>query len=142
MSGDANSTETANPPQPNTPIAQFWADWLSRSNEQTRVLLEVMQPAADAQEVQRRWLDALSQSLDAFMRTPAFQEVMQRNLKTVIDFKTLQDQFLQDCAHRAGVPTAADITGLFERLNSVERAILSRLIVLDERLKNLEAKFL
>ena len=74
------------------------------------------------------------------MRTPAFLEAMQRNLKTMTDLKLLQDQLTQDFARQAGVPTAADITGLFERLNSVEQEVLNRLRILDMRLKAIEAK--
>lgn len=99
-----------------------------------------MRPLGDPQQIQRHWLDAVSQSLDGFMRTPAFLEAMQRNLKTVTDLKILQDQFTKDFARQVGIPTAADITGLFERLNSVEQEILARLRVLETRLKSIEAK--
>ena len=69
------------------------------------------------------------------MRTPAFLEAMQRNLKTMTDLKAMQDQFIQDSARQVGIPLAADITGLFERLHSVEQAILSRLEVIETQLK-------
>jgi hypothetical protein len=125
---------------PASTITQFWADWFAQSNDQTQALLDAMRPLGDSQQIQRRWLDALAQSLDGFMRTPAFLEAMQRNLKTTTDLKLFQDQFTQDVARQAGVPTAADITGLFERLNSVEQEVLSRLKVIDMRMKAIEAK--
>ena len=143
MSGNSE-TKTADPAaraaDPATAITQFWADWFAQSNDQARALLDAMRPLGDPQQLQRRWLDAVAQSLDGFMRTPAFLEAMQRNLKMMTDLKAMQDQFTQDLARQAGVPTAADITGLFERLNSVEQEILTRLRVIETRLKAVESK--
>ena len=58
------------------------------------------------------------------MRSPAFLEAMQRNLKAMTDLKSMQDQVVQDMARHVGVPLASDIHGLFERLHSVEQTIL------------------
>ena len=80
-----------------------------------------MQAAGDPQQLQRRWLDAVAASLEAFMRTPAFMELMKNNLKAVTDLKGLQDSVVQDVAREVGMPTAADITGLYERLHSTEQ---------------------
>lgn len=145
MPGNSQPTEADPAPtvaEPAAPLAQFWADWLSRSNEQTRAFLEALQPVFDPQEVQRHWLDAVVQSFENFMRTPVFREAMRRQLKTITDLKTMQDKVLQDLAQQVGVPTAADITGLFERLNSIEREILGRLEVIETRLKTVEARLI
>ena len=88
----------------------------------------------------RRWLDAVSQSLDDFMRTPAFLELLRNNLKAVTDLKGMQDQVVQDTARQFGLPLAADITGLFERLHSTEQNIINRLQAIEERLKAIETK--
>jgi hypothetical protein len=141
-----SSTDTATKPGPNSPtdpasmIASFWAQWLEQSSRGTQALLEVMQAAGDPQQVQRRWLDAVAASLDAFMRTPAFLELLKTNLKAVTDLKGLQDSVVQDAARQVGMPTAADITGLYERLHSTEQAILSKLGKIEDRLKALESK--
>ena len=143
MSGNSD-TKTADPAtktaDPATSIAQFWAGWFAQSDDQARALLDAMRPLGDPQQFQRRCLDAVAQSLDGFMRTPAFLEAMQRNLKTMTDLKAFQDQFTQDFARQAGIPTAADITGLFERLNSVEQEILARLKVDRDAAEAIEAK--
>jgi len=54
--------------------------------------------------------------------------------------KGMQDQVIQDTARQFGLPLAADITGLFERLHSTEQNILNRLQVIEERLKGIETK--
>ncbi len=141
-----SSTETtANPNRgvaadPAAAMTSFWTQWLEQSSRGTQALLEVMQAAGDPQQIQRRWLDAVSRSVDDFMRTPAFLEVLKNNIKAMTDLKALQDQAIQDTARQFGMPLAADITGLFERLHSTEQTILGRLKEIEDRLKAIEAK--
>jgi hypothetical protein len=125
---------------PSTMIASFWTQWLEQSSRGTQALLEVMQGAGDPQQLQRRWLDAMSRSLDDFMRTPTFLQLVGNNLKAVTDLKGMQDQVIQDTARHFGMPLAADITGLFERLHSTEQNIINRLQAIEERLKAIEPK--
>jgi hypothetical protein len=132
-----NSSAAADP---STMMASFWAQWLEQSSRGTQALLEAMQGAGDPQQLQRRWLDAVSRSLDDFMRTPTFLELLGNNLKAITDLKGMQDQVIQDTARQFGLPLAADITGLFERLHSTEQNILNRLIAIEERLKAIETK--
>jgi ribosomal protein L16 Arg81 hydroxylase len=138
MSGNSDSKTGAAAP-PNA-MAEMWATLFEQSNQQARAMLEMMKSAGDPQGLQRRWLDAMAQTLDSFMRTPAFLEAMQQNLKMMADLKTTQDRFLQDSARQLGLPLAADVTGLFERINSVEQTILGRLKAIEAKLKTLDAK--
>jgi len=125
---------------PSLLIASFWTQWLEQSSRGTQALLEVMQGTGDPQQLQRRWLDAISRSLDDFMRTPTFMQLVGNNLKAVTDLKGMQDQVIQDTARHFGMPLAADITGLFERLHSTEQNIVNRLLAIEERLKAIETK--
>jgi hypothetical protein len=142
----ASSTEAKTKPDssvaadPASLMASFWAQWLEQSSRGTQALLEVMQVAGDPQQIQRRWLDAVSRSLDDFMRTPAFLQLLKNNLKAITDLKDLQDSVIQDTARQFGMPLAADITGLFERLHSTEQTILNRLQAIEDRLKAIESK--
>jgi len=131
------SDETTDPA---AALFSFWTQWMEQSARGTQAVLEVMQAAGDPQQVQRHWLDAVARCIDDFMRTPVFMEAMRQNLKTVTDLKRMQDQTVQDTARQFGLPLAVDITGLFERLNSTERTIVSRLQAIDDRLKALETK--
>ena len=131
---------TALPADAMKTMSELWATWLEQSNHQARAVLDTMQSAGDSQGFQKRWLDAVASSLDSFMRTPAFLESMQKNLKAMTDLKVMQDQFLQDTARQLGVPHAMDITGLFERLRAVEQTILRRLDDIEARLNAIERK--
>ena len=107
---------------------------------QTQAAMESLQSFADPQRFQQSWLDALSHSLDGFMRTPAFLEALKVNLKTMTDLKKMQDQVIEDTARHIGAPLATDIQGLFERLNTIEQSILTRLSAIEEKLEALEPK--
>ena len=134
----SNSNPSAMPVDPASMMASFWAQWLEQSSRGTQALLEAMQVAGDPQNLQRRWLDAVSRSLEDFMRTPAFMEIIKNNMKAVTDIKSFQDSIVQDTARQLGVPLTADITGLFERLHSTENTILKQLQAIEERLKAIE----
>jgi hypothetical protein len=125
---------------PATMIASFWAQWLEQSSRGTQALLEVMQTVGDPQQMQRRWLDSVSHSLDDFMRSPTFLELMKNSLKAITDLKGVQDQVVGDAVRQFGLPLATDITGLFERLHSTEQTILDRLKAIEDRLKAMESK--
>jgi hypothetical protein len=137
-STEPNSSAAAT--DPSLLIASFWTQWLEQSTRGTQALLEAMQGAGDPQLLHRRWLDAVSRSLDDFMRTPTFLQLLGNNLKAVTDMKGMQDQVIQDTARHFGMPLAADITGLFERLHSTEQNIINRLQAIEERLKAIETK--
>jgi predicted component of type VI protein secretion system len=121
-------------------LAIFWAQCFEQSERQTRALLQAMEVAGDPRQMQQRWLDAVAQNLESFMRTPAFLQLMKQNLKAITDLKGLQDQTVKGAARQLGMPLADDITGLFERVNSVEQAIITRLKAIDSRLKAVETK--
>jgi len=141
MSTDSKSEPTPDAAaDPATALFSFWTQWLEQSTRGTQAMLEAMQTASDPQQAQRHWVDAVSSSIEDFMRTPVFMEAMKRNLKMTTDLKRLQDQTLQGAALHLGQPMAADITGLFERLNSTEQTIVARLRAIEERLKAVEGK--
>jgi hypothetical protein len=136
-----NSQATPDPAaDPAATLFSFWTQWMEQSARGTQAMLEAMQSAGDMQHLQRTWLDPIAQSIEEFMRTPVFLETLKRNLKVATDLKRLQDQVIGDTARQFGRPLASDITGLFERLQSTEQAIITRLQAIEDRLKSVEDK--
>lgn len=133
------SADSKNKPTPDA-VAAFWTQWLEQSSRGTQALLEVMQMAGDPQQAHQHWIDAVSRSLDSFMRSPAFLETMNQQLQAITALKGAQDQAVQGAARQLGVPLVGDITGLFERLNSTEQTILKRLRAIEDQLKATESK--
>lgn len=136
---DVNQTNRAYDPIMK-PFVDFWSDYMKQANEATREFLDDIDDQANIKSFQRRWFDAVSKSADAYMRSPAFLQSMKQNTDAAIKLKLQADDLANEVARNANIPTASDISGLFERLHSVEEAILGRLGQIEERLESIEEK--
>jgi hypothetical protein len=72
MSGNSSTVD------PSNPFAGLWAGYFQQADAQSKAMLECFQSLGDPQQMQRKWLDSLSKSLESYMRTPAFLEGLQR----------------------------------------------------------------
>lgn len=139
MSADSKSKPAPSAAvDPSAALVSFWAQWMEQSSRGTQAILEAVQSTTDPNQLQKRWMDAMSDSFEDLYRTPAFMEMMRRNLKAMTDMKTMQDQVVHGAARELGLPLANDIAGLFERLNSTEQTILKRLESIENRLESIE----
>ena len=120
------------------PFVDFWTGYIHQANDWTRQLLEGINGNADAKTWQRRWSDTVSKSMDAYLRSPAFLQTMKQNTDLLVKAKRQADDMATEIARNANIPTASDISGLFERLHSVEEVILTRLGRIEDRLKAIE----
>lgn len=120
------------------PFVDFWSNYIAESNDTTRQWIEGLNGSADVKTWQRRWFEAVSRSMDAYMRSPAFLQLMRQNTDLLVKAKVQADDLAAEFARNANIPTASDISGLFERLHSVEEVILSRLTRIEERLSTIE----
>jgi len=138
MSSDKSNEGLSSAADPARDFLEFWKNYFEQTAIQTRILLEGMQGGKSLDQLHNQGLASLSDSLDGFMRTPAFLEVLKQSLKRMIDLKQMQDQVTQAVSHQTGLPLTADITGVFERVHSAEQTILKQLAMLDDRLKAIE----
>lgn len=120
------------------PFVDFWSDYAKQANDVTREFLDGIDDSTDVKSWQRRWFDTVAKSMDAYMRSPAFLQSIKHNTDTVIKVKRQADDLATEIARNANIPTAGDISGLFERLHSVEEVILSRLGRIEDRLQVIE----
>jgi hypothetical protein len=119
------------------PYLDFWTSYFNQTTQSTRGLFESANGGSEPRALQRRWLEAVSRSMDAYLRSPLFLNAMKQNLDAAVKAKLQVDDLTKEFARNANIPTAGDIAGLFERLRSVEDAMLSRLAKIDERLKTI-----
>jgi hypothetical protein len=122
------------------PFIDFWGNYIRQANENTRQLVENFDGASDVKTWQRQWSEAVSKSMDAYLRSPMFLQAMKQNTDLMIKAKQQADDLATEVARNANIPTAGDISGLFERLHTVEEAILQRMDRIDERLKAIEVQ--
>jgi hypothetical protein len=121
------------------PFVDFWASYLKDASEATQAMF-ARGDGADLRAWQRRWLDAVSASMDAYMRSPGFLEAMKHNLDHTIQAKVHTDNLTKEIARNLDVPTVSDISGLFERMHSIEDTIVARLSAIEQRLARIEQK--
>ena len=139
MSGNSSKTAEAADAQAN-PFAEWWSNYLEQAGAQAQAAMQGLQSFSDPRRFEQSWLEALSNSLEGLMRSPAFLEALKINLKAMTDLKKFQDQVIEDTARHVGVPLATDVHGLFERLNAIEQSILVRLTAIEKRLDALGSK--
>lgn len=122
------------------PFVDFWTEYAKQASESTREFLDGIDDQASLKTFRRRWLDAVSKSADAYLRSPIFLQAMRRGNDAVVKLKRQSDDVTSELARNANVATAGDISGLFERLHSIEESILSKLGRIEERLDAMEEK--
>lgn len=120
------------------PFVDFWSSYIRQANDTTKAVLEGFDDGADVKTWQQRWFEAVSKSMDVYLRSPAFLHAMKQNTDAVIKTKRQADDLTAEVARNANIPTASDISGLFERLHSIEDAILGRLEHIEKRLSTME----
>jgi hypothetical protein len=123
------------------PFVSFWTGLGQRTDETTRQVLGGLSDGSEIKSFQAKWSEALSKSMDAYMRTPAFLQAMKDRTDAAVKLKQRIDDWTCEVARNANIPTAGDISGLFERLKITEDAILSRLEHIDKRLDAIERRF-
>jgi len=123
------------------PYRDFWASYFQEASETTkRALATASAGAVDSRAWQRRWLEAVSRSVNAWLRSPFFLRAMKQNMDALIKTKEQADNFHKEIARTFNLPTASDLVGLFERLRGVEDAILARLTAIEHRMDTMESK--
>src|SRR5262245_5524156 len=122
------------------PFIDFWSDCVKQTNDVTRELLDGIDENSNVTSWQRKWSETVSKSMDAYMRSPVFLQAMKQNADAAIKAKRQADDLASEFARNANIPTTGDISGLFERLHSIEEVILGRLNGIDQRLQAIEAQ--
>lgn len=120
------------------PLVEFWSGYIAQANDATRQLVEGFPAGAGVKTWQRRWFTAVSRSMDAYLRSPSFLKAMRENTELIVKTKMQANDMAAEVARNANIPTTSDISGLFERLHSVEDVILRHLQQIEERLTTIE----
>ncbi|EMI15562.1 hypothetical protein RMSM_07507 [Rhodopirellula maiorica SM1] len=121
------------------PYVEIWNQFLEQANETTRRMMQSDDGHADPRLWQRRWMQATSQSIDAYLRSPFFLNAMKQNMDAIIETKMKVNDLQKEFTRNANIPTASDISGLFERVRGMDEMILARLSEIQDRLDKIES---
>jgi hypothetical protein len=138
MSTNQSDEGVSSATDPARDFLDFWKNYFEQTAIQTRILLDSTGAGKALDQLQIQGLESLSQSVDSFMRTPAFLEVLKLSLKRMIDLKLMQDQAARTVSQQMGLPMTADVRDVIERVHDAEQTILKQLAKLDERLQAIE----
>ncbi|MCA9216891.1 MAG: hypothetical protein KDB27_27665 [Planctomycetales bacterium] len=122
------------------PWVEYWVKLHEQNVEWSQALMSGMPPNADPAAIRNHWSSAMTQSIEAFMRTPAFLESMRRNAEALTAAKVTSELAKREVAREMGVPHSHDISGLYERLESAHEGVLERLSAIEARLTTIEEK--
>ena len=125
-------------PDPVESLTKLWADFFEQSDAQARRVLECFGWIYDPRTVRRLWLEAWSQAVDLYFRSPAFLESMRAGLELLTDIKAFQNQLTREFAGQAGIPMASDIHELSDRLRHTEDRLLTQLKAIENRLAKIQ----
>lgn len=133
------TNENRGSPDPVTqPLLSFWSSYIEQANASTQAMLESFTGGGDAKVWQRQWFDAVSKSLDAYLRSPAFLQAMKLNTDAMIRAKMQVNESSQEFARQANIPTASDVHELSEQLQRFENLLVSRIESIEQRLEEIE----
>jgi hypothetical protein len=105
-----------------------------------QMLMAGKPPDVDPASARKEWLATLTQSMDAYLRTPAFLEGVRKNSETLSAAKVSADLAQREWAREAGIPHIEDISGLYDRLETAHEVVLEKLSAIEKRLGAMEKK--
>ena len=125
-------------PEPQVLFNDLWAVMFQQADAQGRAMLECFAVFSDPLTARRLWLEAISQAMDGYLRSPLFLESMRAGLEIMTEVKVFQNQLIREFAGHVGAPLASDIHELSERLRRTEDIVLTQLKAIENRLANIE----
>jgi hypothetical protein len=72
--GAPQAPVTPLPSHPVSPIANFWLSLFEEADVPGKAVLEWSAPFWDPRQLQKKWLEVLSQTMDGYLRSTAFLE--------------------------------------------------------------------
>ena len=122
------------------PWVEYWMKLYEQNTEWTKALMAGVPPDVDPTTVRRQWTGAMTKSIEAYMRTPAFLESMRRNAEAMTATKVTSELAKREFARQSGIPHIEDISGLYDRLETAHEVLLGRLQSIEDRLEAIDKK--
>jgi hypothetical protein len=133
------------------PFVDLWASYVSQTAENPEEFSGNFESFADPRAWHQQWLDAVSKSIDAYMRTPVFLQMLKQNLDAMI-----QARLRAVAADRPATDESGQATGkqsqehpqefvqdrmqeLSQRVETAEQQIVDRLQEIERRFTAIES---
>ena len=124
-------------------VAAFQKLWMDSLANMTSVWSQFSPGSAPTDEMRKMrggMMQVLSETWDAYLRTPQFMEMMKASLDGALDLKRLARDGMNRVHEQFENPSKNDIDDVLLAIRHVERRLLDRLEGLDDRVANLDEK--
>jgi len=117
------------------PWVDYWMNLYEQNTQWTQELMAGAPPNVDPATIRKQWLGAMSNSIEAYMRSPTFLEGMKRQSEAMTATKVTSELAKLEMAREAGIPHIEDISGLYDRLETANEVVLQRLKMIETRME-------
>lgn len=123
------------------PLMDYWTAYSRQLNEAAEAVSQRASSSEEDQTQGREWLDAASESIDAYLRSPLFLGLLKNHLDTLIALKQQSNALGEMAAATGGL--SSDTRGASEIvrcLGHLESTLADRLSRLEQRFDAVERK--
>lgn len=124
------------------PWLQFWTSFLQHSQETPQQLFKSPGDAAAAMKWRAEWLQAATDSADAYLRSPLFLHMLKHQLDALIAARRRANRRAGDVDenHAEANDVSTEHQQIVQQLDRLERNLLYRIGELERRLVALETQ--
>ena len=116
---------------------KLWSDSFANMAHVWAQFSPASPPIEEAKKLRAGMIKVLSESLDNFMRTPQFLEMIKQSMNGAMQIKSMSREGLHKMHDQLEIPHKKDLDGVLLALRHVERRLLERMEDLDESLEKL-----
>ena len=120
------------------PFLEFWTGCFQQAHKAADDLLAGLQSNPDPEVWRKQWLDSATKSMDAYLRSPFFLQLLKAHTDTLVETKRQENERTEAVADEAKISEASKASELLERMDRFEESLLKRLKRIEERLEAIE----
>lgn len=122
------------------PFLNYWSRCTDQASSANKSVLEEFASGVDPNVLQRQWLDAVSSSMEAYLRSPYFLQMLKTQIDTMIEVKRRANELSKKVTPNAGHAPTSDLAQVLKRLRSAGRSPLLELEQIRRQLEAMENK--
>lgn len=103
---------------------ELWGVWFKQLDSPGAAFLDRFKQMSDPWSMSKVWLDACTEAIEGYLRSPAFLENMRLNFKMMTEAKSLQEELARGMVQQSGIALSSD-------LHRAEHNLLTRLEALE-----------
>ena len=130
--------DTTDPIDPRMrPFVEYWTNCVQQMGQVSAAMQQGIASSRD-DEVRRQYLDSLTASTDAYLRSPVFLQLLKNHIDALIQLQQQTSVLSSLTPQRDEHSNSLDLTEVNERLARIEQTLEVKLTQVDRRLAAIE----